>query len=170
MIITTQLFSIFSHVSSTIHENAWISCVFWLKWSSADFLIDSFSVLKRNSVPIFPLKFIHYAYWLRSIFLEGKGNAFEIKHQESTQRIYKDKLASPQTWAYFHRMWVGLTFGSFRPLTFALPTFNKIKEKMLLSDPALFSLALHLFKLLYHLSCSLRILPAFEGILTVVFI
>lgn len=41
---------------------------------------------------------------------------------------------------------------------------------MLLSDPALFSLALHLFTLLYHLSCSLRILPAFEGILTVVFI
>lgn len=41
---------------------------------------------------------------------------------------------------------------------------------MLLSDPALLSPALHLFKLLDHLSCLLRILPAFGDILTAVFI
>lgn len=29
----------------------------------------------------------------------------------------------------FSQMWVGLTFGSFRPLTSALPTFNKIKAR-----------------------------------------
>lgn len=58
-----------------------------------------------------------------------KGNAFEIKHQGSIQQIYKDKLASPQTQAYFHRMWVGRTFGPFRPLTSALPTFNKSKAR-----------------------------------------
>lgn len=41
---------------------------------------------------------------------------------------------------------------------------------MLISDSALFLLALHLFKLLHHLSCSLRTPPVLGDPLTAVFI
>lgn len=40
----------------------------------------------------------------------------------------------------------------------------------MLSDTALFAPVQYLFKSLNHLSCSLRILPAFEDILTAVFL
>lgn len=50
------------------------------------------------------------------------------------------------------------------------PSIKPKQEKMLLWGSALVFQALHLLQFLHHLSCSLRILPAFGDILTAAFI